>query len=399
YLVMGAVHALATGMIYSFVAIYYVQNVAMNPLQLVLVGTVLELAVVIFEIPTGILADVYSRRWSVILGYALIGVCFVLEGFIPIFGLILVAEVIRAIGETLISGALDAWLADEIGPNNLGQAYLRSTQIRYGTRFIGIILGTALALIALPIPIVTGGFLLIALSGSLIFVMTETKFEPVYKDVQPLRAMRLTFSNGRNAVSATPILGMFLLVALFSGSFSEGFDRLWEAHLLTNIQLPSLGRLEPVAWFGLIHMGNVLFGITLVEFVRRHLNLNSQRTMALTLIGVSSFIIIGAVTFGVTRNIGIALLAFWLVSVMRGILQPVFATWLNQSIDAKARATVLSMVSQSDALGQVVGGPAIGWLATVRSLRVAITVSAFLLVPALPLYLRELLTPTTSNKS
>ena len=40
------------------------------PLQLVLVGTTLELACFLFEIPTGIVADLYSRRLSVVIGVA-----------------------------------------------------------------------------------------------------------------------------------------------------------------------------------------------------------------------------------------------------------------------------------------------------------------------------------------
>ena len=50
-------------------AIYRVESAGLDPLQLVLVGTVLETTVFLFEIPTGIVADVYSRRLSVIIGY------------------------------------------------------------------------------------------------------------------------------------------------------------------------------------------------------------------------------------------------------------------------------------------------------------------------------------------
>jgi DHA3 family tetracycline resistance protein-like MFS transporter len=52
---------------------------------LVLVGTVLEPSVFIFEIPTGIVADVYSRRLSIIIGQVLIGLGFMVEGLFPVF--------------------------------------------------------------------------------------------------------------------------------------------------------------------------------------------------------------------------------------------------------------------------------------------------------------------------
>ena len=64
-------------------------------------------------------------------------------------------------------------------------------------------------------------------------------------------------------------------------------------------------------------------------------------------------------------------------------------TWLVQNIDPKVRATVLSMSSQTNAIGQIAGGPGVGALGK-ASLRAAITASGLLLSPALPLYARAL---------
>ncbi len=55
---------------------YQVTVVGLNPLQLVLVGTTLEAFLFIFEVPTGIVADVYSRRLSLVIGYVLMGMGF-----------------------------------------------------------------------------------------------------------------------------------------------------------------------------------------------------------------------------------------------------------------------------------------------------------------------------------
>ena len=58
--------------------VFMVQVAGLDPLQMVLVGTVLEASVFLFEVPTGVVADVVSRRLSVIIGYAIIG-----AGFCP----------------------------------------------------------------------------------------------------------------------------------------------------------------------------------------------------------------------------------------------------------------------------------------------------------------------------
>ena len=74
--------------------VYQVETVGLGPLELVLVGTILELTAFLFEIPTGVVADLKSRRLSIIIGYALIGAGFVLEGSIPLFWAVAVAQVL-----------------------------------------------------------------------------------------------------------------------------------------------------------------------------------------------------------------------------------------------------------------------------------------------------------------
>jgi DHA3 family tetracycline resistance protein-like MFS transporter len=103
-------------MLYATISsVYRIQTVGLNPLQLVLVGTALELAVLIFEVPTGVLADTYGRRRSVILGFLLIGTGFSFEGALPTFAAVLAAQLIWGAGYTFVSGALQAWIADELG--------------------------------------------------------------------------------------------------------------------------------------------------------------------------------------------------------------------------------------------------------------------------------------------
>ena len=53
-----------------------VEVAGLDPLQMVLVGTVLELSVFLFEIPTGVVADVVSRKLSVVIGHAMMGLGF-----------------------------------------------------------------------------------------------------------------------------------------------------------------------------------------------------------------------------------------------------------------------------------------------------------------------------------
>src|SRR6266576_762037 len=83
------------------VAVYLVRVAELDPLQLVLMGTVMEAAVFAFEIPTGVVADLVSRRLSFGIGWLLQGSGWALAGATKNFAWILVAWVIWGIGATL----------------------------------------------------------------------------------------------------------------------------------------------------------------------------------------------------------------------------------------------------------------------------------------------------------
>ena len=77
---------------------YQVSVVGLNPLQLVLVGTVLEVSYFLLEMPTGVVADVYSRRLSILIGFILTGLGFILAGAIPRFDTLLLSQVPSHLG-------------------------------------------------------------------------------------------------------------------------------------------------------------------------------------------------------------------------------------------------------------------------------------------------------------
>ena len=91
-----------------------------------------------FEVPTGIVADVYSRRLSIIIGYLLMGLGFLVEGFFPAFLPILLAQVIWGLGYTFTSGATQAWITDEVGEDDANKLFLRGTQIGLFASLIGM---------------------------------------------------------------------------------------------------------------------------------------------------------------------------------------------------------------------------------------------------------------------
>ena len=372
-------------------AVYRVETAGLNPLQLVLVGTVLELSVFIFEIPTGIVADMKSRRLSVIIGYFLIGVGFMVEGAFPFFGAILLAQVIWGTGATFTSGAEEAWLADELGEDGLSQVYLRGSQLAQIGTLIGIGVSVVLGQIAFGLPMFAGGFLIVLMAGFLWLFMPETGFTPAESvELQNWKKMGETFKGGMEVVKGQRILVLIMVMTLFFGLSSEGLDRLWAAHLLENFQFPTVANFTVVTWFGIINVVELLLMVGLTEIVRRRVKTDDNSTAVLFLLLANVGFVLSLVIFALATSFPAGLLSIWSVAVFRRIGNPIFAAWTNKKLRRESRATVLSMRGQLDALGQFIGGPIIGVVGTMFSLRAAMLGVALFVSPVILLYHRAL---------
>ena len=382
YLWFVTADGLIRGLTFTVLSVYFVQRVGMNPFQLVLVGTVLEGAIVLLELPTGVLADSYSRKLSIALGQALFGAAYVVQGTLPVFVPILIAETVRAAGETFLSGAQQAWVADEVGTDNLAALFLRGVQLRRVGWLGGIGASVALANLDLALPIATGGVLSIATAVALMVFMPERGFKPA-AGAHPT-AMLITARSGLATVRRQPILLALLALAAVLGAASEGFDRLWEAHLLISITLPPLGNLAPVTWFGLIQAGGLAIGIGTARLVSR-IDTRADQRVARILV-VAQALRVGAIAlFGLTSQLPVAIAARWAIDGLQSLNRPLLDAWIARNSPSEVRATVFSVMSQGDAMGQVLGGPVIGAVGTWLSLRAAIVASGGLLCPALVL--------------
>jgi MFS transporter, DHA3 family, tetracycline resistance protein len=374
-------------------AVYLVQDVGVNPLQLVLLGTVSEIAIFLFEVPTGVVADTYSRRLSIIVGMILAGASLILFGLVPVYWVIVVAAILRGIAGTFMSGAWEAWITDEHGVDGIGRVFLRGTQFSYLGAIVGAGLGVAIATQDLGAGIVFGGAVSVATGIVCIFVMPEHGFvrRPVEERTSPLRAMTKTAATGGRLVRGHNILLLIVGITFFAGAASEGLDRLWEAHLIRDVGLPELFGLDPVVWFGVFNIAGLVAGIVITSFLVPRFEHADNSKLARTLLGLTVVLSVSVVIFGLATSFAVAAVAYLVARLARRLKEPLYATWLNKNVeDSSVRATVNSIASQSDAIGEVAGGPAIGVVGTVASLRAALVATGLLLTPAIALFLRAL---------
>jgi DHA3 family tetracycline resistance protein-like MFS transporter len=101
---------------------------------------------------------------------------------------------------------------------------------------------------------------------------------------------------------------------------------------------------------------------------------------------LDSILLVSAVVFGLAGVFWLAVLAYFATRLVRNLAEPIFTAWLNRSVeDSSVRATVLSITNQADAVGQWTGGPAIGVVGNVFSIRAALVTGGLCMAPALAL--------------
>ncbi len=391
YLIHAAVTALFFDIAFALNLVYQAEVIGLDPLQLVLVGTTLEVAVLLFEVPTGIVADLYSRRLSIIIGFALVGLGILIEGLFPTFAAVLLAQVVWGIGITFTSGASQAWITDEVGEARAAQAFVRSGQISNVVGMVGLWISIALASVALNLPLIVAGIGFLLFTLFLILVMPEAGFKPNRVEGRSsLQSMTHTLRESARLVRLKPVLLTMLALSLVYGAYSESYDRLWRKHLMDNFSLPGIGELDPLVWFGIIGMVGAVFTLALQEFARRRVNMNQHRATVRALMWIYGMVALAVVALSLTTEFPLALAALWLIGALRATGGPIYDAWLNQNAEPELRATMFSVIGQSNALGQIAGGPLLGWIGARSTVRVSLLIGGVIMAASLPLLNRSL---------
>jgi predicted MFS family arabinose efflux permease len=391
YLLICGLGSFASRTAFTLNLIYQATVVGLSPLQLVLVGTVMETVCFLAQVPTGVIADLVSRRLSVIIGYALMGAGLLLWGLVPDYVAILAANVIWSIGAVCVDGAEEAWAADEIDADRVTAAFVRGGQLGQVGSLLGILAAIGLATAGLAVPIVAGGVLTLALAGLLLIFMTEQRRHPV-SERGSWRSMGRQVAAGARAVRRSALLAGAVGGTLFVGLSSEGFDRLSQPFLL-----PFTGTLRPELAFGGLAVLAALGSIAATGLAGRLLDTGHPRRVGRLLAVVQAVTAAGMVGFGLTGSWPAAVALYLLVGLLRNTADPILSVWLVGATEPGWRATVFSIQAQADALGQIAGGPPAGLVAERRSIGAGVSVAGLFLLPAVALFaLAARRTPATA---
>ena len=379
-------------LVFTASALFSIQVAGLDALQLVLVGTALEISALLFEVPTGLVADTVSRRLSIVIGCLFIGAGFILWALVPLFLPILFAQILWGLGATFQSGATEAWIADELQGHEVGKTYLRGSQLGFAAAALGIGSSALLgSLFGLAVPMVLGGAGFLVIAATLIAFMPEDHYAPEPRAGRSrARTMGDTLTAGIRTVRARPVLLTILLITFLSAAASETLDRLWEFHLLNDFTLPTIVDLQPIAWFGLISVSTLLVSIGVAEVARRRLDTDNHVATARALLWMNTALMVAMVVFALAVGFAMAVAGYFVARVMRRAMIPISTAWINQSLTPNVRATVMSLNAQTDAVGQITGGPLLGALAVSAGVPAAMLAAAAFIAPSLLLYVRTI---------
>ncbi len=375
-------------MMFVVISLYEATVAGLTPMQLVLVGTTLEVSAFLFEIPTGVVADVYSRRLSIIIGYVMMGVGFLVEGLFPSFLPILLAQVIWGVGYTFTSGATQAWITDEVGEEQANPLFMRAARAGLIASLFGMGATMFIGANNAALPILVGAVGVLLIGMILAFIMPETGFKPMpMENRNNWQHMWHTFNEGIKSVRSRPRLISILGVGLFYGLYSEGFDRLWVKHLLDTFEIPILFGGNQVAFFSLLRFSAGLLTVFVMQFIEKRVDSGSPLSIGRAMMWVTGIICVAMLGFSISPLLPLTLGLYLTIYIFRQVRIPLQTAWVNHKLDPQTRATVHSMTGQVDSIGQIGGGSS-ALVARYFSVQVAIAFSALLLTPAFGLVRR-----------
>ncbi len=399
YLMLILGNTLAASLIWGINTLFLL-DAGLSNFEAFLANAFFTLGMVIFEVPTGVIADTVGRRASYLLGTITLAATtaayyFMWQADAP-FVLWAVVSMLLGLGFTFFSGAVEAWLVDALHAVNYKgelEAVFGKGQIVGGIAMLsGSVLGGVIAQFSsLGVPYILRAVVLVALFVLAYVVMKDVGFEPD-KSQRPLRAMKSIFTSSIRHGLGNPPVRWIMLAAPFTASV--GF---YVFYALQPYLLELYGNETAYSIAGLaaaIVAGAQIAGGMLASKIRK---LFHRRTTAIIAASIMTIVVVGGL--GLTTNFYIALVLMALWGLLFAAVMPIRQAYLNSLIASKQRATVLSFDSLMGNSGGIVIQPALGKVADVSSYGQSFIIGAAIQIIALPFLLKSRAYETISSSS
>jgi MFS family permease len=385
YLAIVGIYTLSASLIWG-VNTLFLLDAGLDIFEVFIANAAFTAGMVIFEIPTGVVADTVGRRVSfllstvVLLGgtIAYVAIAAADGGLVPFIA----ASVVLGLGFTFYSGAVEAWLVDALAASGyegeLDRVFARGAMVSGGAMLLGTLGGGALGTVDLALPFVARSVLLALAFVVAWFVMHDEGFErrSLRLGTLPAELSLVARAGIRYGWSVRPVRWLYYLSFVQYAFFVWGFYA-WQPYLLELLDR------DDVIWVaGAVAAGlslATIAGNSLVELLARPCG---RRTTLL--LPATALLAAATVGIGLVDSFVPATALLMLVGVSMGVLGPVQQAFLHGLVPSAQRATVVSLGSMVGSGGSVLGQTGLGLLAREQSISSGYVVGGAISFAALP---------------
>ncbi|GEM_PF-387627 len=358
YYVLWWVYAFGGGFVFGVYPLF-LRSRGLSELETNSVLATYFLVTFLTDVPTGAFADALSRRAAFVLGCSLRTFSFALYFFAHHYLLFLLAESIDAVGTTFCNGAIDAWAVDSLdhaGFTGLkDRIFSRVSQLTTAGWLLSAMIGSYVANVNLAWPWLLGsaGYLTSLFVGAALMRGGPEKIaaRPALAELIYQVAQR-TRGGLRDGFSIRPVLLLALAGAVQVAAWAPYF-MFWPQYFHENLGVA----IWMIGWLYCLFSTGRLTG---AELIVRFQPASSNRASLLTMLALGT----GSMLLGaaLTHNLEATLAMLFAMNMCSGALQPVSQAWINEHLEARNRATLLSFQSTFATFGGAMGLLLCGWI-------------------------------------
>jgi len=384
YLTLLLGNTLAASLIWGINTIFLL-DAGLSNLEAFAANAFFTAGMVLFEVPTGIVADTIGRRVSYLLGTLTLMASTFLYVLLWQLGAPLwewaIASMLLGLGFTFFSGAVEAWLVDALTATGykgeMETVFGRGQIVTGAAMLVGSVAGGFIARqTSLGVPFVLRGLVLLVMFGLAFRLMHDVGFTPE-KGGRPLAEMRKIASNSIDYGWRVPAVKWLMVESLFTGGVG-----IYAFYALQPYLLELYGDPQAYQVAGLVAAivaGAQIAGGIAAPRIRR---LFHRRTSALLATAGLSVIALGLIGLVESFWAVIGLIVAW--GLLFAATLPIRQTYLNGLIPSRQRATILSFDSMMSSTGGVWTQPLLGRAADAWGYAPSYLIGAGISILALP---------------
>jgi MFS family permease len=388
YYVLTAGNTLAASLIWGINTIFLL-DAGLTNFEAFAANACFTAGMVLFEIPTGVVADRWGRRASFLSGTLTLavttGLYVLLWQLRSAFIWWAIVSALLGLGFTFFSGATEAWLVDALTATKfdgqLESVFSRGQVVVGALTLGGSVVGGYLAqLTNLGVPYVARTAVLLVVFVLAFVMMHDMGFTPDRGD-RPLTEMKKIMNSSIEHGLRVPAVRAIMLAGMFTGGIDIYVYYALQPHLLN-----LWGDQKAYGIAGLVAAlvaGAQIVGGLLAPRVRRVLR---RRTSALLILQGLAVVMLALI--GLTSNFWIVIVLIMLWGLVGFAAVPIRQTYLNGMIPSQQRATILSFDSLLNSAGGIVAQPVLGKSADIWGYQASYLLSALGSALALPFIAR-----------